>query len=71
MYSDKLMTDPHHYHIFIPSDPELQRHLLTAYHDGLIGMHRGRDATYNTLSQDFYWRNMHKHVKNWVRVHPI
>ena len=66
MYSDKLMTGPHHYRIFIRSDPELQRHLLTAYHASLISMHRGRDATYNTLSQDFYWHNMHKHVKNWV-----
>ena len=70
MYSDKLMTDPHHYRIFIPSAPDLQRHLLTAYHDSPIGMHRGRDATYNTLSQDFYWRNMHKHVNNWVRRCP-
>ena len=60
MYSDKLMTDPHHHRIFIPSDPDLQCHLLTAYHDSPISMHRGRDATYNTLSQDFYWRNMHK-----------
>ena len=67
MYSDKLMTDPHHHHIFIPSDPDLQCHLLTAYHDSPISMHRGRDATYNTLSQDFYWCNMHKNVKNWVR----
>ena len=66
MYSDKLMTDPHHYRIFIPSDPDLQCHLLTAYHDSPIGMHRGRDATYSTLSQDSYWCNMHKHVKNWV-----
>ena len=27
MYSGKLMTDPHHHCIFIPSDPDLQRHL--------------------------------------------
>ena len=70
VYADNLMTDPHHYRIFIPSDPDLQRHLLIAYHDSPIGMHWGRDATYNTLSQDFYWRNMHKHVKNWVRRCP-
>ena len=63
MYSDKLMTDPHHHRIFIPSDPDLQCHHLTAYHDSPIGMHHGRDATYNTLSQDFYWRSMHKNVK--------
>ena len=33
-------------------------------------MHRGRDATYNSLSHDFYWRHMHKHVRNWVRHCP-
>ena len=66
MYSNKLMTGPHHHCIFIPSDPDLHCHLLTTYHDSPIGMHRGRDATYNTLSQDFYWCNMHKNVKNWV-----
>ena len=66
------MTDPQNYRIFIPSDPEVQRHVLTTYmyHDSLTGMHRGRDATYNTLSQDFYWCNMHKHVKNCVRRCP-
>ena len=68
MYSDKLMTDPHHHHIFIPSDPDLQCHLLTAYYDSPISMHRV--CIYNTLSQDFYWRNMHKNVKNWVRRCP-
>ena len=33
-------------------------------------MHRGRDATYNRLSRDFYWRHMYKHVRNWVRCCP-
>ena len=63
------MTDPRHYHVFIPSDPDLQYDLI-ACHESPIGMHRGRDATKNTLSQDFYWRNMHKHIKNWVRRCP-
>ena len=30
-------------------------------------MHRGREATYGSLSYDFYWRNMAKHVRNWIR----
>ena len=67
MYSDVLMDDPNHLRIFVSSNIELQCHLFNAYHDSSIGMHRGHDATYNTLSHDFYWRHMHKHVRNWVR----
>ena len=70
MYSDVLMDDPNHLHIFVPSNIELQCHLLHAYHDSSIGMHHGCDATYNSLSHDFYWRHMHKHVRNWVRRCP-
>ena len=70
MYSNVLMDDPTHLRIFVPSDIELQRHLLRAYHDSPIGMHRGRDATYNSLSCDFYWQHMYKHVRNWVRRCP-
>ena len=67
MYRDKLMENPDHYRIFVPSDPHLQRHVLHAYHDSPMGMHRGRDAKYNALSRDFYWRDLSKHVRNWVR----
>ena len=70
MYSDEFMDDRDHFRIFVPSDPQLQKHFLCAYHDSLMGMHRGRDATYNCLSHDFYWHNMSKHVRNWVRRCP-
>ena len=66
MYADVLMDDPSHYRILIPSDPTLQHHLIRAYHDSPLGMNCGQDATYNTLSHDFYWRHMAKHVRNWV-----
>ena len=67
-HSGVLMDDTNHLHIFVPSDIELQCHLLGAYHDSPVGMLRGHDATYNSsLSQDFYWRHMHKHVRNWAR----
>ena len=56
--------------IFFPSDTSIQRHLLYAYHNSPIRMHRGRDATYNCLSRDFYWRNMSKHVRNGIRRCP-
>ena len=70
MYSDVLMDDPTQLLIFVPSDIELQWHLLLTYHDSPIGMHRGRDATYNSLSRDYYWRHMHRHVRNWVCCCP-
>ena len=35
-----------------------------------MGMHSGRDATYHALSRDFYWRNLSKHVWNWIRRCP-
>ena len=64
------MEDPNHYRVMVPNNIQLQRHLIQVYHDSPIGMHRGRDATYGALSHDFYWRNMAKHVRNWIRRCP-
>lgn len=70
LYRDELMEDPNHYRVMVPNNIQLQRHLIQVYHDSPIGMHRGRDATYGALSHDFYWRNMAKHVRNWIRRCP-
>ena len=64
------MDDPFHYCIMVPDDQDLKRRLLTAYHDSLLGMHRGKNATYSSFSRDFVWKNMSKNVKNWVRKCP-
>lgn len=42
----------------MPDDVQLRRHLLQAYHDSPVAMHRGRVATYEALAHHFYWRNM-------------
>ena len=70
LYRDELMEDPNHYRVMVPNNIQFQRHLIQVYHDSPIGMHRGRDATYGALSHDFYWRNMAKHVRNWIRRCP-
>ena len=70
MYRDELMDNPNHYRFVVPDDIQLRRHLLRAYHDSPIAMHRGREATYQALANDFYWRNMSKHVRNWIRRCP-
>ena len=69
-YSDEFLHEPDHLRVFVPSNTQLQRHLLQAYHNSAIGMHSGRDATYNALSYDFYWRNIAKNVRNWIRRCP-
>ena len=51
MYVDEFMNDTHHYQIFVPSDPGLQKHFLHIYHDSPMGMHRGHDA-HDCLSCD-------------------
>lgn len=70
MYRDEFMDNPSHYRIMVPNDIDLQRKLLKAYHDSPLGMHRGREATYESLSYDYYWRNIAKHVRNWIRRCP-
>ena len=69
-YRDELMDNPNCYRHVVPDDIQLRRHLLRAYHDSLLAMHRGREATYEALSNDFYWRNMSKHVSNWIPRGP-
>jgi len=54
MYRDEFMDDPNHYRYVVPDDIQLRRHLLRAYHDSPLAMHRGREATYQSLAKDFY-----------------
>ena len=70
LHRDELMEYPSHYRVVVPNDIQLQRHLIRVYHNSPTGMHRGREATYGALSHDFYWRNMAKHVRNWIRRCP-
>ena len=50
MYGDEFMEDPNHYCIMLPNDIPLQRHLLRVRHDLPVGMRRGHEATYGSLS---------------------
>lgn len=70
MYRDEFMDDPNHYCYVVPDDIKFHQNLLQAYHDSPVAMHRGREATYQSLAKDFYWRNMSKHVRNWVHRCP-
>lgn len=45
-YSDEFLKTPDHLHLFVPLR-SLTTLYLHSYHDSPLGMHRGRDATYN------------------------
>ena len=60
MYHDELMDNPDHYWFEVPDDVQLRRHLLQAYHDSPVAMHRGRAATYEALAHLL----LEKHVRN-------
>lgn len=66
-YADEYHDPPNHFRILVPDDKQVKHHLLRAYHDSPMAMHRGRDATYHALSRDFYWRGMAKAVQRWIR----
>ena len=70
MYRDELMDNPNHYRFVVPDYIQFRRHLLQAYYDSPFAIHRGQEATYQALANDFYWRNMSKHVRNWIRRCP-
>ncbi|CAB0041088.1 unnamed protein product [Trichogramma brassicae] len=37
------------------------------YHESCAAGHRGINATYNRLAQDFYWKNMRPDVDAYVK----
>ena len=38
------------------------------YHNGKLGGHRGREATYDRLEKDFWWPGMYEDVRRWCRA---
>ena len=53
--------------VYIPKDEfELQVKLLVVSHCSTLG-HRGMDATESVLCEEFYWDNVHKDVRNFVK----
>lgn len=57
----------YHNRIWIGSDPELQKRLLTEFHSSAWGGHSGILVTYSRLKQCFTWSGMKAAVKNFVQ----
>jgi len=46
----------------------LRNRILVEYHNGKLGGHRGREATYDRLEKDFWWPGMYRDVVAWCRL---
>lgn len=53
--------------LVVGDDPILKTKLLQWLHDSSLGGHSGRDSTTKRVKQIFYWKGLHKEVKNYVR----
>ena len=50
------------------SNRHIRDQLLQNYHDLPTGGHQGVERTYERLSENYYWPNMRKQVKDYVRT---
>ncbi|KAE9178875.1 hypothetical protein PF005_g23900 [Phytophthora fragariae] len=54
--------------IFVPNDEDLKYDILMEAHDAPSSGHLGREKTYASVSQTFWWRHMYKWVATYVRT---
>ena len=54
--------------IVVPHDEDIKTDLLRVHHDSPMSGHPGVERTYLLLSNDFWWPNMLKWVKNYVKT---
>lgn len=54
--------------IIIPNVQQLKEAILNTYHDSLVAGHGGTQKTYKAVAEVFYWENMGKEIKEYVKV---
>ena len=63
---------------YVPNDENLYREILHAHHDHLVAGHLGRAATYELVSQNYWWPGMRKTIARYLancdtcgRIKPV
>lgn len=56
---------------YIVSDSEFIPKILKEFHDGYVGGHSGIDRTITRISINFWWKNMVKDIRHYVRNYVI
>jgi len=57
--------------VLIGNAGQLKMQLLESFHKSALVGHSGERATYQRLKSVFYWPQMHKQVKEFVRTYPV
>ena len=54
--------------IVVPHDEELKYRILFEAHDSALSGHLGREKTYGSVSQSYWWPKLYKWVSTYVRT---
>ena len=54
--------------IAVPHDEELKYRILYEAHDTALSGHLGREKTYSSVSQAYWWPKLYKWVSTYVRT---
>jgi len=63
---DEIVTYEHH--IYIPDSNTLKLKIVHQCHDAKVAGYLGRDKTLDLMKQNYYWPNMEKWVRNYIRT---
>lgn len=55
-----------HEQILVPNDQTIRTTIITCNHDDLTASHRGVAKTVELISRIFYWKNMHRDIKEYI-----
>ena len=70
-YEDDLLwfavEDSTHLRVVVPHDADAKYRLLYEHHDTAVSGHLGREKTYLSLARNFWWPNMYKWVRTYVK----
>jgi hypothetical protein len=50
---------------------QLREEIMMAYHDNLLGSHCGYFKTAQKVAQWYWWPEMNKKIREWVRMHSM
>ena len=53
--------------VWIPSDPSLRKLIMESEHESRVAGHMGMDKTIELGDQKFYWPEMAKDIKDYIR----
>ena len=52
----------------VGGDQELHNHIIQLFHDSALGGHSGVTMTTKRIHQLFFWKGLHRDVRNFIRA---